>query len=207
MNSGGSEPSKSPYHRLLIGFSHHAECRSVLYFAAHVAQAAGAELEGVFVEDLLDLARFPFATEILSASGVIRNFDSHRAESDLRAIAKGMHDALCKLAGEVEKHYSFHTIRGHLLRDLIALGGEEDLILFQSGNYLWGAGPQKACASRARAVASITWQCLSSRSCQGNCPFHEFGSPYSGKLQRPGISSERDSKPDRRARFSVCWRR
>ena len=146
MSNGGGESSKQSYHRLLIGFNHHAECRKVLNFAAHVAQAAGAELSGVFVEDqdLLDLARLPFTTEILSASGVIRNFDSHRAESDLRAIAKGMHDALRKLAGEVKKHYSFRTIRGHLLHDLIALGGKEDLILFQNDTYLWpGHAPRR----------------------------------------------------------------
>ncbi len=139
MSQTTESPRKMPYHRLLIGFNHCVECRTVLNFAAQVAEAAEVELAGVFVEDqdLLDLARFPFSTEILSASGAVRNFETQRVESDLRAIAAGMHEALRKLAGRVHRQYSFRTVRGHLMRNLIAMAGAYDLILLRTPDYPW----------------------------------------------------------------------
>lgn len=139
MSHASQPPRKMPFHRLLIGFDHCVECRTVLSFAAKVAEAAEVELAGVFVEDqeLLDLARFPFSTEILSASGAVRNFEARRVESDLRAIAAGMHEALRKLAGQARRQYSFRTVRGHLLRNLIAMAGADDLILLRTPAYPW----------------------------------------------------------------------
>lgn len=139
MNDTPEAPRKTRFHRLLIGFNHHVECRSVLNFAGRVAQAAEVELAGVFVEDqdLFDLARLPFSTEILAASGAIRNLDTQRVESDLRAVAVGTRDALRKLAEQMRRQYSFRTVRGHFLRDLIALANADDLILLRAANYPW----------------------------------------------------------------------
>ncbi len=134
------EPAHKPrYQRLVIGFNHHMECRSVLNFAAQVAQVAEVELAGVFVEDqeLLDLARLPFSTEILSASGAIRTIDPQRVESDLRGIALGMREALRKLAEHAQRRYSFRTVRGRLLHELIAQAGSSDLIMLRTADFVW----------------------------------------------------------------------
>ncbi len=136
------EPGHKPrYRRLLIGFNHHMECRSVLDFAAQVCQAAEVELAGVFVEDqeLFDLARLPFSTEILSSSGVIRNLESKSVETELRAVATVMRNALRKLAGQARRQYSFRTVRGHMWRELIALAGAGDLILLRATCAPWRA--------------------------------------------------------------------
>ena len=147
-------PHKMHYHQLLIGFNHHLECRNVLAFAAQVAQVAQVDLAGVFVEDqeLLDLARLPFSSEILSASGQTRNLDIHRVESDLRAIALGMQEALRKLAEQARRRYSFRTVRGHLLRELIAQADAGDLILLRTGNDAWRRTRPGAAALRGPVV-------------------------------------------------------
>lgn len=139
-------PAKPPYHRLLIGFNHYVECRSALNIAAQVAQVAGVELAGVFVEDqeLLDLARLPFSTEILSSSRQTRNLDSASMEGELRAIATQMHAALRKLAEHTKCQYSFRTIRGHLLHALIAQAEAGDLLLLHTADFPWrGARPAR----------------------------------------------------------------
>lgn len=145
--SNPAEPRpKTAYHRLLIGFNHHMECRNMLAFAAQVARVAEVELAGVFVEDqqLMDLARLPFSSEILASSGMVRNFDASRVESDLRAIALGMHTALRKLAEQAHRQYSFQTVRGHLLHELVAQAGAEDLILLRTADYPWRNAPRQA---------------------------------------------------------------
>lgn len=139
MSQPSGQPQRPSYHRLVIGLTHHMECRGMLAFAAQVARVAEVELAGVFVEDqqLLDLARLPFSSEILAPSGMVRNFDASRVESDLRAVAFGMHAALRKLAEQAHRRYSFQTVRGHLLQELIAQAGAEDLILLRTADYPW----------------------------------------------------------------------
>jgi len=144
MSRAPEPPHKAPYNRLLIGFNHHMECRSVLNFAAQVAQVAGVELAGVFVEDqeLLDLARLPFSTEILVSSRQTRNLDATSMEGELRAIALQMHNALRRLAEHTRRQYSFRTVRGHLLHALVAQAGAGDLLLLRTADFPWrGAGP------------------------------------------------------------------
>jgi nucleotide-binding universal stress UspA family protein len=147
MSRAPEPPHKAPYNRLVIGFNHHMECRSVLNFAAQVAQVAGVELAGVFVEDqeLLDLARLPFSTEVLTSSRQTRNLDATSMEGELRAIALQMHNALRKLAEHTRRQYSFRTVRGHLLHALIAQAGAGDLLLLRTADFAWrGARPAMA---------------------------------------------------------------
>ncbi len=139
MSRPADKGHQRPYRRLLIGFNHHMECRSVLDFAAQVSQAAEVEMAGVFVEDqeLLDLARLPFSTEFLFSSRQTRNLDFTSVESDLRAIATQMHNALRKLAGQSQRQYSFRTVRGHMWRELIAQAEAGDLILLRTACIPW----------------------------------------------------------------------
>lgn len=149
------EPAfRQPGRRLLIGFNHYMECRSVLDCAAQVSQATGAELAGVFVEDqdLLDLARLPFSAETLYSSRQTRNLDSKSMEGQLRAIAMQMHDALRKLAERSSRQYSFSTVRGHLYRALAAQAGAGDLILLRSACVPWRSAKPAAPAMNGPVV-------------------------------------------------------
>jgi len=139
MSSAAPHTGKSPYRRLLLGFNHHAECRAVFDFAAQVSRVADVELSGVFVEDqdLLDMARLPFSMELLAASRQTRNLDFESIERDMRAIAMQMQNALRKLAERAQRHYSFRTVRGHLLRALVTQADPGDLILLRTACDLW----------------------------------------------------------------------
>lgn len=139
MSRAPEQANKPPGRRLLIGFNHYVECRSVLSCAAQVSQAAGAELAGIFVEDeeLLGLARLPFSVETLYSSRQTRNLDCKSMEGELRAIAMQMHNALRKLAEGSSRQYSFRTVRGHLYRALAGQAGAGDLILLRSACIPW----------------------------------------------------------------------
>jgi len=139
MSRAAPDTGKLPYRRLLLGFNHHAECRAVFDFAADVSRIADAELTGIFVEDqdLLDMSRLPFSMELLAASRQTRNLDFESIERDLRAIAMQMQNALRKLAERAQRHYSFHTVRGHLLRTLVSQADPGDLILLRTACDPW----------------------------------------------------------------------
>jgi len=137
---------KPAYRRLLVGFNHHVECRRVLDFAAHVAEVAEVDLAGVFVEEqeLLELARLPFSTEILHSSRQLRALDSADVERDLRALADIMQNALRRVAEAARRQFSFRTVRGHLLRELIAQAGAGDLVLLRTACVPWWAATPTA---------------------------------------------------------------
>lgn len=129
------------YRRLLIGLDHHAECRAALDFVSHVAAAAAAEVElaGIFVEDqqLLELARLPFSTEFLQSSNQTRALNNQNVESELRAMAGVMHKALRQIATRAKHQHSFVTVRGNLIKELIARAGAGDLVLLRTATAAW----------------------------------------------------------------------
>lgn len=130
---------KTAYRRLLVGFNHHVECRDMLGLAAPIAEVAEVELAGVFVEDqeLLDLARLPFTTEILRSSHQSRILESTNVERDLRALADILQKALRAVAERARRQFSFRTVRGHLWHEIIAQAGAGDLILLRTACYPW----------------------------------------------------------------------
>lgn len=139
MNTARDHGHKLPYQRLLIGFNHHVECRSVLGFVAQLAQITEVELAGVFVEDeqLLDLARLPFTTEILRSSHQARTLVSANVERDMRALADSLQRSLRIVAERSRRQFSFRTVRGRLLRELLAQTGAHDLILLRTACDPW----------------------------------------------------------------------
>lgn len=139
MNTAPDRGHKLPYQRLLIGFNHHVECRSVLGFVAQLAQITEVELAGVFVEDeqLLDLARLPFTTEILRSSHQARTLVSANVERDMRALADSLQKSLRIVAERSRRQFSFRTVRGRLLHELLAQTGAYDLILLRTACDPW----------------------------------------------------------------------
>lgn len=142
MSTPPEPPRKSGYRRLLIGFNHQIECRPALDLAAKLAEAAQTELAGIFVMDqeLLDMARLPFTTEILRASRQTRNLDPAAIERELRATAEVMQRQLQQLAARVHRQCSFRTVHGHLLRTMMAQAEAGDLILLRQAGLPWAGG-------------------------------------------------------------------
>jgi hypothetical protein len=122
--------------------------------AAALAGRSGAELLGLFIEDL-DLIRFaalPFAHEIGAASAARRGLDVASVERALRALASDAERMLAGAAGRSSVPWSFRVARGTLLDVLLAAAvdgePEEEIRLLLLGG---GVPPAERWAERVRA--------------------------------------------------------
>jgi hypothetical protein len=94
--------------------------------AARVAGRIGAELIGLFVEDveLLRFAALPFAEEIGAASAARRRLDAEALERALRVRAAEAERALAAAAASVAVPWSFRVVRGFAAAELLAAASE-----------------------------------------------------------------------------------
>ena len=122
--------------------------------AAALAGRTGAELLGLFIEDL-DLIRFaalPFAHEIGAASAARRELDVESVERALRAMAAEAERMLAGAAGRSSVPWSFRVARGMLVDVLLAAAvdgePEDEIRLLLLGG---GASPAERWAERVRA--------------------------------------------------------
>ena len=130
---------KAAFRRIVIGFDHHVESRAVLDVAARVAAADELELAGIFVEDmdLYGLAGLPFSTEFLVGTRRSRCFDLACVEQELRAQVGVAERALRDAAARARRRFSFRTIRGRLVRTLLAEAVAGDIIMLRRADTPW----------------------------------------------------------------------
>lgn len=133
--------SGKKYRRIVIGFDHHAESRSVLGVAARLAVAGDLELAGIFVEDteLFGLAGLPFSTEFLLHTRRSQSFNLDCVTRELRVQVGATRHALQDAAIQVRRGFSFRTVRGRMLHTLIAEAGAGDLIMLRRADKAWPA--------------------------------------------------------------------
>jgi hypothetical protein len=130
--------------------------RRVLEAAAALAARTGAELVGLFVEDieLLQFAALPFAHEIGGASAARRSLDVASVERSLRALAAEAERMLAGTAGRCDVRWSFRVARGVLVdvllaaADLPAIAPGEEIRLLLLGD---GDAPAQRWSERVRA--------------------------------------------------------
>ena len=94
--------------------------------AAALAGGVGAELFGLFIEDL-DLLRFaslPFAREIGLSPALRRSLDVASLERDLRERAARAERAIAGTAGRAAVRWSFRVTRGFVAAELLAAAAE-----------------------------------------------------------------------------------
>lgn len=127
------------YRRLILGFDHHEESRSVLSIAEHVAATGQIELAGIFVEDteLFELAALPFSTEFMIKTRQRQSFDLPCVERELRAHMQASRAALREMARRAHRTFSFRTVRGRLLRALMQEASVGDLIMLRRADRPW----------------------------------------------------------------------
>ncbi|MBI5066654.1 MAG: universal stress protein [Deltaproteobacteria bacterium] len=120
--------------------------------AAEVAAALGAELLGVFVEDLnlLRLAALPFARELRVPDGAERPLEQARLEAELRALAAWARAELERAATAAHVRWSFEVRRAALPEAVLAAAGESDLLVLGSHGHAARGRP----GSTARAAAA-----------------------------------------------------
>lgn len=99
--------------------------------AAELAQALGAELTGIFVEDanLLKLAGLPFAQEIHFPKATTQKLDIVSMEKQLREQAGRAKEYMRQIAERDFLIWSFRVARGIVAAELLAAAMEADMLV------------------------------------------------------------------------------
>lgn len=126
--------------------------------AAELARALGAELLGVFVEDLnlLRLAALPFARELRVPDGADQPLEQARLEAELRTLAAWARAELARAATAARVPWSFEVRRAALPEAVLAAAGDDDLLVLGShGHAARGRPGSTARAAVARATRPV----------------------------------------------------
>jgi nucleotide-binding universal stress UspA family protein len=143
--------------RIVVGLDPRTRERELEAAAAFAGQL-GAELAGLFIEDvdLLRFAALPFAHEIGVASAARLKLDVDALERSMRGFAVAAARMLESTAGQVAIPWSFRVVRGDTTRELLraaaeALAGDarDELRLLLLGD---GDSPATRWAEAARAT-------------------------------------------------------
>ena len=128
--------------RILIALDPSRRGQSALQAAARLAAGTGAELAGLFVEDinLLRMAGLPFAREMgmLAGSRALGLPDVERA---LRAEAARAQRMLAEAARELQAHWTFRIARGQMVAEVLAEAA--DLLVMAKSEHLVRFAPSR----------------------------------------------------------------
>lgn len=98
--------------------------------AVRLAGHTGAQLEGIFVEDidLLQLAELPFLREVRRSSHSVEAMNPSRMEQEFRVLARRAERLLGEQAARHHVSWSFRIWRGSIDSDLLAAALEVDVL-------------------------------------------------------------------------------
>ncbi len=117
--------------RVVVALDASADSLAALEAGAKLAANLGAELLGLFVEDinLLRLAELPVAREVVYGSGNVRALDRPRLERALRIQAAELERALASMAKTIDVRWSFRVARGQVATEVLATAQEADILV------------------------------------------------------------------------------
>jgi nucleotide-binding universal stress UspA family protein len=147
------EPEQGkPIRRILVALDASPHSLAALQVAVELAVQLGAELEGLFVEDinLLNLSDLPMARELVAYATRARHLDRMRMAEQLQLQARMARKALEEVAEKAQVRWSFRVARGIIAVELLAAAEEMDLILL--GRTGWSN--RRRVGSTTLAVAS-----------------------------------------------------
>lgn len=138
--------------RVLVLLDGSPPSRSALVAAAELAQARGADVLGIFVEEtnLLRSGGYGFAREIGASSGQIRPLNTSRIEARMQALAREARAALQQVMLEHGIHQALKLCRGHVVNEVLSLARPEDLVIM--GRTGWSASSRMLLGSSARSL-------------------------------------------------------
>jgi len=138
--------------RILVALDASADSAAALEAATALAALFGAELQGLYVEDL-NLVRLPelsLVTEIDLLTGEPRRLLPSELEGHLRRQAARARRSLERVAGRARVRWSFRVVRGRVGAELLAAGGD----LLTLG--VRGHSPRRGPGSTARELLEAT---------------------------------------------------
>ena len=97
--------------------------------AVLLAERMGAQLEGIFIEDidLIQVAELPFLREVRSVSRSVSEVSLYRMEQELRVLARRAERLLGEQASRHNVAWSFRVWRGSIDTDLLSADLEADV--------------------------------------------------------------------------------
>lgn len=130
-NTTKSQTAKTtnPIRRVVVALDASPCSRAVLRSAARLAATLGAEVEGLYVEDvrLLTAAELPVAQE-LRLPGGRRLYDRRTAEYELRVVARTVETWAEEIARRENVSWHFRVLRGHIAPALMEAAGQDALL-------------------------------------------------------------------------------
>jgi nucleotide-binding universal stress UspA family protein len=133
-----NEPEeKLSIQRILVALDASSQSQPTLETAAELASRLGAELIGLFVEDinLLRVAELPFAVEVGPFSTLSRRLQVPELERQFRAQAALMRRALAAVAERMGVPWDFRTARGTVALEILSAEEEADLVILGKGRW------------------------------------------------------------------------
>jgi len=116
--------------RILVALDASNHSMAALEAAARLARSMGAELQGLFVEDInwFRISRHPLTKEISSLTGNIHSLQEDHMERQVKALARRM-EKLMQRVSEISKiDYSFKSVRGGVEKQILDATENVDLI-------------------------------------------------------------------------------
>jgi nucleotide-binding universal stress UspA family protein len=140
--------------RILVALDASPASFAALQAAAELAADFGAELVGLFVEDvnLLRIAEISFTQEVGFFSATSRRLEIRHVQRQFRSQASRAKRALRQVAEKVGVNWSFQVVRGVIAAELLTAASEADLVIL--GRMGWSATGRKRLGSTARAMLS-----------------------------------------------------
>ena len=120
-----------PIKRILVALDASPGSRFSIRAAVDLAARFGAELIGLFVEDinLLRVARLPFAREVSSFSLTLRSLDPEDMKRQLQAQAQTLRRSLAVAAELHRVHWQFRVAHGPVALEVMRAGADADLMI------------------------------------------------------------------------------
>jgi nucleotide-binding universal stress UspA family protein len=131
------DATERPIRRILVALDASGHSFAALDVAVKLATHVGADLRGVFVEDidLLRAAELPIAQEVSSFTSTTRRMTSLRMERVFRVQADRSRQALAMAIRSLRIQHTFEVTRGRVPGELLQVAAEADLlVLGQAGS-------------------------------------------------------------------------
>ena len=139
--------------RILVATDASPQSLAAVEAGAELAASLGAELAGLYVEDinLIRLAALPAVLEIGGTSARPRRLDEHRMSRQLRSQAARAAQAMEVAAGRTQVRWSFTVARGSIEAELLQAATEADLFIL--GRAGW-SGKRRLGSTARKLVAA-----------------------------------------------------